>query len=349
VAVPSSPLAGTAGLTARDWRAYEQSLLREGVVSETRMRTHAEMPAEAASSEASAVAFLVSIPLKGALATCWAPTVDRSASRPRLEPVALHVGVGSLARLPGLHVGLGCPLFPTSGWAESNRADPPNFGSLRTVVSAADRASSAQLLATDPESRSAQLDPICVVGFSGDCRSIGELAHPTGLASLLSWPVRLLGSSTNYGSIVSLSFLWLAAVCLIVLFQLWGIGRRYGVLAAALFLAAPACLALGGSSLAEPTAAGLIMMAVLLSQVLLDRQQSRYATALSCVGLVSTLTVAVLVKRESLALMVGLALGAAVAWVLAREAGADRQAGTGHCRHGTRPCHCGGDRRPRPL
>jgi hypothetical protein len=148
---------------------------------------------------------------------------------------------------------------------------------------------------------------------------------------------------------MSLSFLWLAAVCLIVLFQLWGIGRRYGVLAAALFLAAPACLALGGSSLAEPTAAGLIMMAVLLSQVLLDRQQSRYATALSCVGLVSTLTVAVLVKRESLALMVGLALGAAVAWVLAREAGADRQAGTGHCRHGTRPCHCGGDRRPRPL
>lgn len=168
-----------------------------------------------------------------------------------------------------------------------------------------------QVLAQDSGARSFVLNPVCVDGSREACLSYATLSHPIGLATLISWPARLLGRSLLYGGAVSLFFMWIASIGVFALLRLWDVGAVYAVLGSVLFMTCPVCLALGGTSLAEPTTTGLLVVSVLLAEVLvvrrhsgLERTQGGIVRAWLVLALASALTLAIFTKRESLWLVV---------------------------------------------
>ena len=168
-----------------------------------------------------------------------------------------------------------------------------------------------QVLAQDSGTRSFVLNPVCVDGSRGACLSYATLSHPIGLAALISWPARLLGRSLVYGGVLSLFFMWVASVCIFALLRLWDVAMPYSVLGSVLFMTCPVCLALGGSSLAEPVTAGLLVASVLFAELLVGRRRLRVegtqrhlVRAFLVLALASTLTLAIFTKRESLLLVV---------------------------------------------
>jgi hypothetical protein len=174
---------------------------------------------------------------------------------------------------------------------------------------------SGRVLASDPQARNLDLNPVCVAGSREECLSYATLAHPIGLPTLISWPVRLFGLSLSYGHAVSLLFLWLASIGVFALLRLWDVETRYAALGSVFFLSVPICLALGGTSLAEPASAGLITLALVLCEA---ARRIRYAASLRPkqvrggwlgAALLAVLVLAIFVKREALSLVLTIPLG----------------------------------------
>ena len=184
------------------------------------------------------------------------------------------------------------------------------------------------VLGQQPATRSFDLNPVCVDGTVRECASYATLPHPIGLSTLLSWPDRLLRPSLVYGSIVSLVFMWVASIGVFILLRLWSVRTPYAIFGSLLFMSTPVCLALGGTSLAEPTAAGLVVLALVLTEALRRRPAAYHGSpaerllqfALAS-AVFSALTLAIFTKRESLALVAILALACLIRAIVETSGG----------------------------
>jgi hypothetical protein len=181
----------------------------------------------------------------------------------------------------------------------------------------------ANVFAHDPEARDLQLNPVCVEGSTSECQAYATLSHPIGLSTLLSWPVRFRGRCESCAGGASVLFMWLASVGVFVLLRIWDVRREFAAFGAILFISVPVAFALGGTTFAEPTSAGLIILCVILAELAANSRSSTMGrkgqrTRRMCLftALVIALVLAIFVKRESLVLLVALPAGHALRAIL---------------------------------
>jgi hypothetical protein len=175
---------------------------------------------------------------------------------------------------------------------------------------------SGHVLGLDRQTRQFKLNPVCVQGSFDDCTTYATLAHPIGLSTLISWPVRLIGNSLEFGNTISLISMWIAAMSIYFLLLVWKVPIPVAGFSSLMFLSAPVSLSIGVSSLAEPVSAALVMISIVITVLVIAPVDSQPSEAmrpplrfiLKC-ALWSAMVLAIFTKREAISLTLSIPVG----------------------------------------
>ncbi len=169
------------------------------------------------------------------------------------------------------------------------------------------------LLAYQLPPRTESLNSICVSGSLEHCRSFMTLAHPIGLAVLVSWlPFRMRWWNHSAQILSTLASI-LTGLLTFLASRRWRNSPLAAGISAGLLFLTPSFFALWHTGLAEPVGAFLIICAVIFSYRLVetwgeDAHRGCWIEALYALELVCVLLLGTLVKRENAALTLVLPL-----------------------------------------
>lgn len=152
------------------------------------------------------------------------------------------------------------------------------------------------------------LNPICLVGSRDNCEAIGTLSHPIGLSGLLALVYRLAGFQVYTASLVSIACFAATTSCVYLVSWMIMTSHWYSLFCSLAWTLAPSVFVMGGTSFSEPTSAFLIVLSVFLAFSWNARAGVGGPDVLRLLGLGIVLLLAVLVRRDNLALACALPL-----------------------------------------
>jgi hypothetical protein len=173
-----------------------------------------------------------------------------------------------------------------------------------------------------------QLNPICLDGTLEDCRATASLSHPSGVAVLGSWLVRLgKRLSGEHGAVPSLSLVTLILTTVaLALFTQFATSDRFSTLLAVVSLLATVEFTLHfGTGFAEPFSGFLIFLTATTAWRLLEGPQPTRRLLVAASGLISVaVALAILCKREAFILTAIVPALSAWSWWERRSSGPSR-------------------------
>ena len=158
------------------------------------------------------------------------------------------------------------------------------------------------LMALDVPARQVSLNPICIHGSLESCTAIATLAHPIGLATLVSWMARAVGPSNWYVHYISAISFTCSGVASYAIARSVGAPRPVAVWAPALLFVTPSFHALRVTSLSEPLSGALVSGVVLLVLVFREGKEPPRTRILISLAIAITVALAITVRRDNLLL-----------------------------------------------